>query len=192
MRIPLRTNDATARACARARVGPQIGMCHQVLVTSAKGGARLVPALGRWSGSPGWLVSDPQHALALSNSLTNERLAARKAGGRGTLKEFSDEPVTVHGPDAAKLPSDFEGTPQRGYRRSDDTQSGRWDAQQPKRGATRTTDDRHERHRQRDAASLWDKAAEGFFRLVPRGERPRPTAGAARGDARSLLAKEVE
>jgi len=33
------------------------------LVTPPKGGARLVPALGRWSGSPGWLVSDPIRGL---------------------------------------------------------------------------------------------------------------------------------
>ena len=32
---------------------------HWQSSTPPKGGARLVPALGRWSGSPGWLVSDP-------------------------------------------------------------------------------------------------------------------------------------
>ena len=65
-----RGSSACARPRARVRLARMAGLRSDPLVpirerhvpplvTPPKGGARLVPALGRWSGSPGWLVSDP-------------------------------------------------------------------------------------------------------------------------------------
>ena len=56
--------------------------------TCRKGRARLVPALGRWSGSPGWLVSDPirMGASRPPGGVPEPPGKALSAPGRGGLR----------------------------------------------------------------------------------------------------------